>query len=144
MVFFFFLLLLDRDFFGLLVIVEVKLDTETFGNTVLPRKYDEGDDDIGFLYIEDSEALTVPKPGYIKAWKLYTRWQYDVTMVVLRPTGKEKTFTYIGGNTVSITPNITNTIVIEGFARIKVEKGDIIGWYYLPQGKNPGLLYVYR
>ena len=71
------------------------------------------------------------------AWKLYTNDDYVTTMMVLRPVpGQENTYALVGENTISLKGKVTNIISIPDFNRIKVQTGDVIGWYYL-SGANP-------
>ena len=107
------------------------------GNPVQPRSSKDGTNEPGRIYLQQNDALNVPKSGSIMAWKLYSNNDYVTTMMVLRPvSGQENKYTLIGENTISIKGKVTNIISISDFNRIKVQTGDVIGWYYLP-GANP-------
>ena len=127
-----------------LYFISVKqLPYSTHGNPVQPRGNKDGVNEAGYIYVTKNDALTVPKSGSIMVWKLYTDVDYQATMMVLRPvTGQENKYTVVGENTVSIKANVTNLIEIPEFARIIVQTGDIIAWYYLP-GAIPAIQWVH-
>ena len=114
------------------------LPYSTLGNAAQPRP--AVDAAVGYLVTENSPRLTVPRPGSIQAWKLYSNQHADVTMIVLRPLGGTS-FTIIGENVVTTPAGRTDVITVPDFDRINVRAGDVIAWYYLP-GASPSIPYV--
>ena len=112
------------------------------GNHAIPHSRKDGTSSIGYIYVERSVAMTIPRDGSIQGWKFYTDSEADINMMVLRPVpGSETEYTIVGENFLHTPKVATEILTVPEFDRIDVKNGDVVAWLYLP-GSDPTIQYV--
>ena len=118
------------------LLLDAQLTQSYVGHPAIPEGSVDDSSDIQYLYIERSAAMTVPQPGTISTWALYSKSPAHVAMMVVRPVpGSNIEFSVVGMNDMKAQKGKTETQVAAS-DRISVKPGDIISWYYKP-GTNP-------
>ena len=105
-----------------------KSPTVTIGNDAKRRFYPKFNGPLGFILVTTKN--TIPFDGKVDSWIIYASNPSLAVMQVWRRQADGSTkFSLVGNNYVRLQGGMVNIIKVPEFGKIKVKKGDFIGFY---------------